>query len=144
MNTENFRENKRTATTMRRWPETHGPNGYDWIDAETVARLALRAYYRLCRKHDLLPDDPTSEDHTHLNTRTSFAEYLAEDFGNEVHNHGFKVGAPNFHNGAAESLALAHGLRSPDRVPPNLSGPTLDSRAAPDIHCAQSKNETGA
>ena len=137
MNTEVFRENQRSPATMQRWPETQGRHAYDWIDPETVLRLALRAYYRLCRKHDLLPDDPTGENCEHLNTRTWFAENLAQDFGDELHNHGFKVGAPEFHSGAAEALALAHGPRSPDRVPPALSGAGPDSGTRRDIHRAQ-------
>ena len=49
-----------------------------------------------------------------------------------------------FYELADQSLDGFPAPRSEDHALPAFSGPTLDSRAVPDIHCAQSENETGA
>jgi hypothetical protein len=119
-----------------RWPEKVSEHAYDWLTPETVIRLALASYYRLCRATDHLPDDPTEGNFEHNNCRAQFSETLAQDLAWALEDHGHRQGVPGISERGSHMLALNYGPRSPDFLPPTLVRPRLAAGQGPDINRA--------
>ena len=106
-----------------------------YIDAarRLQAPLATRA-------HNSRPDDPTGENAEFCNGRHCFAEDLRELFTLRLHQHGFKVGAPGFHDYATRQLQNFY--RTTDEEPEDIhqeNPQRISDKGIPsNIHCALS------